>query len=178
MEVSSRRASDWAKNKPISVDLFGFIHLWHTRFLISYGDFQRFQASELSLDHIGKKIRSKVAQIIPSNHFAIDYNFHRLKGYDISIVNFCSKVRLRGPNRHGFISNGFLEVKYEGLWRHVCADGWHRNASFVACGHLGYPDVDMEESNATPLQQPPHVSDYWMNQVRKNGSVWGQSIFI
>ena len=27
------------------------------------------------------------------------------------------EVRLRGPNRHGFISNGFLEVKYEGLWR-------------------------------------------------------------
>lgn len=51
------------------------------------------------------------------------------------------QLRLVGPAEHGFISNGYLEVAYEGVWGSVCSEDWSDKESFVACGNLGYPEI-------------------------------------
>ena len=48
-----------------------------------------------------------------------------------------------GPSKDGFISRGFLEVLVDGVWGAVCSDKWTKTESFVACGNLGYPDIEV-----------------------------------
>ncbi|XP_066934900.1 lysyl oxidase homolog 2B-like [Clytia hemisphaerica] len=81
------------------------------------------------------------------------------------------KLRLIGPSKHGFISEGFLEIKIDGVWGGVCADKWTGVESFVACGNLGYPDVDESEFNKqTRLIYKEKSTDiYWMTKVYCNG---------
>lgn len=43
----------------------------------------------------------------------------------------------------GFISEGYLEVSIQGTWGQVCQDYWTHENSVVACGNLGYPDVEV-----------------------------------
>lgn len=78
------------------------------------------------------------------------------------------QFRIVGDERHGFISSGYLEVFYDGVWGSVCAESWTDIESYVACGNLGYPDFDRD---ATPAKEksmyaPTH---YWMNNVRCSG---------
>ena len=81
------------------------------------------------------------------------------------------KVRLRGSDEHGFVSSGFLEVHFQGLWRYVCADGWSQHDSYVACGHLGYPDVEetTNEVTITP-KKPDGKVDFWMSKLQCDGT--------
>ena len=50
-----------------------------------------------------------------------------------------------GTSKHGFISRGFLEVFVDGVWGGVCSDKWTETESYVACGNLGYPDIEVGE---------------------------------
>merc|ERR1712168_75862 len=78
------------------------------------------------------------------------------------------EVRLVGEERHGFISAGYLEVLYNGVWGSVCADEWTNTESFVACGHLGYPDID--NAAIFPDKMLTENSPFWMKDVRCKGS--------
>eukprot|EP00111_Clytia_hemisphaerica_P018020 TCONS_00053338-protein len=81
------------------------------------------------------------------------------------------KLRLIGPSKDGFVSEGFLEINVDGVWGGVCADKWTGVESFVACGNLGYPDVDESEFNKqTRLIYKEKSTDiYWMTKVYCNG---------
>lgn len=76
------------------------------------------------------------------------------------------QVRLVGESKHGFISSGYLEVLHDGVWGAVCTDGWSRSESYVACGNLGYPDV---EDGQLPPAENYKVTHYWMNRVVCSG---------
>jgi len=78
------------------------------------------------------------------------------------------ELKLVGEAKHGFISSGYLEVLYDGVWGSVCADGWTNTESFVACGNLGYPDID---NNAIfPDALVSSSTPYWMKNVKCSGS--------
>ncbi|XP_066927214.1 lysyl oxidase homolog 2B-like [Clytia hemisphaerica] len=83
------------------------------------------------------------------------------------------KLRLVGPSKHGFISEGFLEINVDGVWGGVCADKWTGVESFVACGNLGYPDtVDSKIVVPDEVQREIYeekLTHYWMSRVYCDG---------
>uniref|UniRef100_A0A8C5FCI0 protein-lysine 6-oxidase n=1 Tax=Gadus morhua TaxID=8049 RepID=A0A8C5FCI0_GADMO len=96
------------------------------------------------------------------------------------------EVRLRpvmSGRQGGLVTEGVLEVKHAGRWRHVCNQGWDLGGSRVACGMLGYPaavplDINpyrklWDSKIADPSSRLRALSSkkgYWVERVQCQGA--------
>ncbi|CAN9509975.1 unnamed protein product [Ophioblennius macclurei] len=88
---------------------------------------------------------------------------------------------LSGGNR-GLVTEGVLEVKHAGRWRHVCNHGWDLSSSRVVCGMLGFPAAEAFDQNAYRKLWDSKLADpssrlrtqiskkgYWVEKVQCKG---------
>ncbi|XP_036960171.1 lysyl oxidase homolog 4-like [Acanthopagrus latus] len=95
------------------------------------------------------------------------------------------EARLRAvlsTNNGGLVTEGVLEVKNAGRWRHVCSNGWDLSSSRVVCGMLGFPDAEAFDQNAYRKLWDSKLADpssrlrtqiskkaYWVEKVQCKG---------
>ncbi|XP_059200891.1 lysyl oxidase homolog 4-like [Centropristis striata] len=96
------------------------------------------------------------------------------------------EARLRpvlSSNHGGLVTEGVLEVKHAGRWRHVCNHGWDLSSSRVVCGMLGFPAAEAFDQNAYRKLWDSKLADpssrlrtqigkkgYWVEKVQCQGS--------
>ncbi|XP_035515291.1 lysyl oxidase homolog 4-like [Morone saxatilis] len=95
------------------------------------------------------------------------------------------EARLRpvlSGNHGGMVTEGVLEVKHAGRWRHVCNRGWDLSSSRVVCGMLGFPAAEAFDQNAYRKLWDSKLADpssrlrtqiskkaYWVEKVQCQG---------
>uniref|UniRef100_A0A8D0CM67 protein-lysine 6-oxidase n=1 Tax=Sander lucioperca TaxID=283035 RepID=A0A8D0CM67_SANLU len=95
------------------------------------------------------------------------------------------EARLRpvlSSNHGGLVTEGVLEVKHAGRWRHVCNQGWDLSSSRVVCGMLGFPATEVFDQNAYRKLWDSKLADpssrlrtqiskkaYWVEKVQCQG---------
>uniref|UniRef100_A0A3B4Y0P2 protein-lysine 6-oxidase n=1 Tax=Seriola lalandi dorsalis TaxID=1841481 RepID=A0A3B4Y0P2_SERLL len=95
------------------------------------------------------------------------------------------EVRLRpvlSSNHGGLVTEGVLEVKHAGRWRHVCNKGWDLSSSRVVCGMLGFPAAEAFDQNSYRKLWDSKLADpssrlrtqiskkaYWVEKVQCQG---------
>ncbi|CAJ1053129.1 lysyl oxidase homolog 4-like [Xyrichtys novacula] len=95
------------------------------------------------------------------------------------------EARLRpvlSGNHGGLVTEGVLEVKHAGKWRHVCNHGWDLSSSRVVCGMLGFPTAEAFDQNAYRKLWDSKLADpssrlrtqiskkaYWVEKVQCQG---------
>ncbi|XP_061534745.1 LOW QUALITY PROTEIN: lysyl oxidase homolog 4-like [Phycodurus eques] len=96
-----------------------------------------------------------------------------------------AEARLRAVlsgSRGGLVTEGVLEVKHAGKWRHVCSHGWDLSSSRVVCGMLGFPSAEAFDQNAYRKLWDSKLADsssrlgtqitkkaYWVEKVQCQG---------
>uniref|UniRef100_A0A3B3DB77 protein-lysine 6-oxidase n=1 Tax=Oryzias melastigma TaxID=30732 RepID=A0A3B3DB77_ORYME len=110
---------------------------------------------------------------------------HRGKRSNTSDRGHLVEVRIHpvlSNYRGGLVTEGVVEVKHSGKWRHVCDRGWDLSSSRVACGMLGFPAAEAFDQPAYRKLWESKLADpssgirtqiqkktYWVEKVRCQG---------
>ncbi|XP_029015112.2 lysyl oxidase homolog 4-like [Betta splendens] len=91
-------------------------------------------------------------------------------------------VPVLSSNHGGLVTEGVLEVKHAGKWRHACSQGWDLSNSRVVCGMLGFPAAEAFDENAYRKLWDSKLADpssrlrtlitkksYWVEKVQCQG---------
>lgn len=81
-------------------------------------------------------------------------------------------LRLIGPVKDSYISEGIVQVEHRGKWGYVCPSTWISVNSYVLCGQLGFPNSEQVESYSETIQEAEPF--YWLDEVTCKG--WESSI--
>ncbi|XP_041958910.1 lysyl oxidase homolog 4-like [Alosa sapidissima] len=81
------------------------------------------------------------------------------------------------------VTEGVVEVKLDGRWRHVCSLGWNLRSSQVACGMLGFPAAEQPDEPTYRKLWDTKIADpstrlsvmvtkkgYWVEEVQCLGT--------
>ncbi|XP_004749584.1 lysyl oxidase homolog 4 isoform X1 [Mustela putorius furo] len=93
------------------------------------------------------------------------------------------KPILASAKRHSLVTEGAVEVKYEGHWRQVCDRDWTESNSKVVCGMLGFPseapvkshyyrrvwNLKMEDPKSR-LKNLTQKNSFWIHRVNCLGT--------
>ncbi|XP_051883254.1 LOW QUALITY PROTEIN: lysyl oxidase homolog 4 [Pristis pectinata] len=106
---------------------------------------------------------------------------------DLQQRNKVDEIRLRpvlaSARRRNPVTEGVIEVKYQGKWKQVCDMGWNLNNSRVVCGMLGFPgeipvnmriyrkqwDQKMKNPKAR-LYSATRKKSFWIHKVSCSGN--------
>lgn len=84
------------------------------------------------------------------------------------IVCHTDDLRLTMGNKSvTVLSEGRVEVFYNGIWGSICDDGWDLNDAKVVCRQLGFPDT-IEATNGTVMKFGSGLPQ--LTNVQCNGS--------
>uniref|UniRef100_A0A8K9WQK8 protein-lysine 6-oxidase n=1 Tax=Oncorhynchus mykiss TaxID=8022 RepID=A0A8K9WQK8_ONCMY len=111
--------------------------------------------------------------IVCSTQRRVHYSPNQVEGSPTSLAVPVASVRLRPVLtgvRTGLLSEGVLEVKHAGRWRHVCDQGWDLSGSRVVCGMLGYPSAEAYDHTVYRLAGLSSKKGYWVEQVKCLGT--------
>ena len=113
--------------------------------------------------------RNKLTQTYESNSLAVYFILHlMLLLFQVIKAN----LRLLGPIKGDYISEGIVQVKHEGTWGYICPTNWIAMNSYVMCGQLGFPNAEELETYSETIQDKEPV--YWLDQVTCKG--WESSV--
>ncbi|XP_063050546.1 lysyl oxidase homolog 4-like [Engraulis encrasicolus] len=90
---------------------------------------------------------------------------------------------LASTRRSSMVTEGIVEVKADGRWRHVCGVGWTLDNSNVVCGMLGFPAAEQPDEVVYRKHWDSKVADpstrlssmvtkkgFWVEEVRCEGT--------
>ena len=72
-----------------------------------------------------------------------------------------------GNSSMSVLTEGRVEMFYNGIWRGICDDGWDLNDAKVVCRQLGFPDA-VEATNGTLVGNGSSLTQ--LTNVQCNGS--------
>ncbi|XP_076852725.1 lysyl oxidase homolog 4-like isoform X2 [Brachyhypopomus gauderio] len=89
-------------------------------------------------------------------------------------------VRLRpvlaSTRNSAMVTEGVVEVKHAGRWRHVCDLSWERSNSRVVCGMLGYPAAEQHKEHLYRKQWDSKMADPAMRSLVSKKGFWVERV--
>uniref|UniRef100_A0A8C9WQ90 protein-lysine 6-oxidase n=2 Tax=Sander lucioperca TaxID=283035 RepID=A0A8C9WQ90_SANLU len=130
--------------------------------------------------------RSDRHQQLSGNHVEpyveLETDVHYTQGSDRVHIEEARLRPVLSSNHGGLVTEGVLEVKHAGRWRHVCNQGWDLSSSRVVCGMLGFPATEVFDQNAYRKLWDSKLADpssrlrtqiskkaYWVEKVQCQG---------
>uniref|UniRef100_A0A7N8XFJ1 protein-lysine 6-oxidase n=1 Tax=Mastacembelus armatus TaxID=205130 RepID=A0A7N8XFJ1_9TELE len=98
--------------------------------------------------------------VYPDN--GLETNGHYTQGSDRIQLQEARLRPVLSSNHGGLVTEGVLEVKNAGKWRHVCSHGWDLSSSRVICGMLGFPAAEDKHGRISKKA-------YWVEKVQCQG---------
>ncbi|XP_012689306.2 lysyl oxidase homolog 4 [Clupea harengus] len=124
------------------------------------------------------------ARLLEENNLDFDFTDQYSQGSDrVNLDDVRLRPVLTSTRRNSIVTEGMVEVKLAGRWRHVCSQGWDMSSSQVTCGMLGFPAAEQPDEPVYRKLWDTKIADpstrlsvmvtkkgYWVEEVRCSGT--------